>query len=118
MLSTALRLGSRPIKLNHPRRSDVVSDPVHVAGYGNGFEGTIVVRVVDDSENELAARGLVKKTGDLDEVGEFYGDIELKRMPSEKTGIVEAWGSSGRNQDDRVGFVRVPVAFGANLVRA
>jgi hypothetical protein len=104
------------VKLNHPSQSDIVSNPIHVAGYGNGFEGTIVVRVLDDGGSELAVEGLTKRTGDVDEVGEFYGDVELDRMPSQQTGVVEAWGDSGRGQEDRVGLVRIPVIFSADLV--
>lgn len=43
------------VKVNHPAPGDLVNSPVHVAGYGTAFEGTIVVRVVDDSGKELGS---------------------------------------------------------------
>lgn len=117
MRNPIFRPGRSLVKLNHPSQSDIVSNPVYVAGYGNGFEGTIVVRVVDDGGNELAVEGLTKKTGDADEVGEFYGDIEFERMSTQQTGIVETWGNSGRSERDRIGLVRIPVIFEASLIQ-
>ena len=117
MRNPSFRPGRPLVKLNHPGQSDIVSNPVHVAGYGNGFEGTIVVRVVDDGGDELAVEGLTKKTGDVDEVGEFYGDIELERMPTQRTGVVEAWGDSSRSERDRIGLVRIPIIFESDLVQ-
>ncbi len=117
MRDPTFRSGRPLVKVNHPSKWDIVGNPVHVAGYGNGFEGTIVVRIVDDGGDELAVEGLTKKTGDVNKVGEFYGDVELERMPTHQTGGVEAWGDGGRSERDRVGLVRIPVIFESDLVQ-
>ena len=42
------------MKINHPAPGDVVRNPVHVAGYGTAFEGTISLRVRDDDRMVIA----------------------------------------------------------------
>ena len=104
------------VKVNHPAPGDTIRNPTHVAGYGTGFEGVVVVRVNDEAGNELAREGILS-SGGMGTVGEFYGDVELSRMPTSQRGVIEAFSSSGRSEEDTPGLVRVPVIFDARLVQ-
>lgn len=98
------------VKVNHPAPGDTVGNPLHVAGYGTGFEGVVVVRVEDEAGNELARRGVLS-SGGMGTIGEFYGDVELSRTPTSQRGFIEAFSSSGRSEEDTPGLVRIPVIF-------
>lgn len=104
------------VKVNHPAPGDSILNPAHVAGYGTGFEGVVVVRVEDETGNELAREGILS-SGGMGVVGEFYGNIELSQMPASQRGTIEAFSSSGRSEEDKPGLVRVPVVFDAGLVQ-
>lgn len=103
------------VKVNHPGPGDVVGDPVHVAGYGTGFEAVVDVRVLDDDGTELALSGLQSSEG-MGVIGEFFGNVRLQRRPTTQLGAIEAWASSGE-VGQRPGLVRVPIVFDVDVVR-
>lgn len=79
------------VKPNYSAVGDIVPNPPHVAGYGTGFEGNIVVAVYGDGGKKLAEEGLTQKTGGMGEVGKFYGNVRLEKSPPSKS----AWSRPG-----------------------
>lgn len=111
------------ISVQQPRANDLVGSQVLIAGLGNGFEGTVRVRIRDGNGQQLAETS-VSAGGGAGEIGQFQAGITLAQTPATANGFVEVW-------DDNAGFpnegpyggqvaeinkVIVPVVFGSRLV--
>ena len=103
------------VKVNHPASGDIVNSPVHVAGYGTAFEGTIVVRVLDDSGKELG-EAVMDSEGGNGIIGEFYGEVEFSYSPSYQLGVVEAFEPSPKDETP-LNMVKVPIIFDASIIQ-
>lgn len=102
------------VKVNHPASGDVVNNPTHVAGYGTAFEGTISVRILDDSGKRLG-EATFQSGGANGIIGEFHGDVELTETPGYQLGTVEAFEASAKDGTE-LNMIRVPVVFNADLI--
>jgi hypothetical protein len=66
----------RLIEVRQPRNHDVVGRSFVIAGYGAGFEGTVVWRLLDEDRHELG-KGLVKGVGSMDVLSDFGHEVTL-----------------------------------------
>ena len=98
------------IKVNHSAPGDVVRNPVHVAGYGTAFEGTISLRVRDDDGTVLAEGST--QGGSNGVIGEFKANLGFARRPNQRLGVVEAFEESASGSGEELHLDRVPIVFG------
>ena len=97
------------MKINHPAPGDVVRNPVHVAGYGTAFEGTISLRIRDDGT--VIAEGSTQG-GSTGVIGEFKAELQFSRRPNQRLGVVEAFEESASGSGEEHHLDRVPIVFG------
>lgn len=84
----------REMRLRQPGRSDPVGRRFTVAGVGSGFEGTIVVRVVDARGRELATTS-AQSSGGGTLHGEFSTEVEVAHPPRAGTPVtVQVFGDN------------------------
>jgi len=98
------------IKINHPAPGDVIRNPAHVAGYGTAFEGTISLRIRDD-DGTVIAEGPTQG-GSNGVIGEFKANLEFRRRPDQRIGVVEAFEESASGSGEELHLFRVPIVFG------
>jgi hypothetical protein len=87
------------IKINHPSPFDVVTSPVHVAGYSTSFEGSIVVRVRDSNGFELGKA--FTSGGGNGHIGEFKADVHITDGTFSDRGVVEVFEISQRDGSEQ-----------------
>jgi hypothetical protein len=75
----------RSIEVRHPRENDVVGRRFTVAGFGTGFEGTVLWRVLDDDAAPLA-EGPVEDVGSNGVIDHFGHDARLPGSASARGG--------------------------------
>jgi immunoglobulin-like protein involved in spore germination len=98
------------MKINHPAPGDVVRNPVHVAGYGTAFEGTISLRIRDDDGTGIAEGST--QGGSTGVIGEFKAELQFSRRPNQRLGVVEAFEESASGSGEELHLDRVPIVFG------
>ncbi|GAB3991819.1 Gmad2 immunoglobulin-like domain-containing protein [Nocardioides marmoraquaticus] len=82
------------VRVRQPARDDLVGRRFVVAGIGSGFEGTIVVRVLQGSR--VVGETSAQSSGGGVAIGEFVAEVELDRSPRPGTRLtVEVGGDSG-----------------------
>jgi len=101
------------ISLRHPRRHDIVDDPVEVAGVGTGFEGTLNARLRDHAGHELAQRSF--QAGGTGIWGNFFFRIDVPGVPANPRGTLEVFEVSAEDGREIHKHVR-PIVFGRALV--
>ena len=100
------------ISVRHPRRDDIVDDPVEVAGVGTGFEGTLVARLRNATGEEIAKRSF--QAGGTGIWGSFFFRIDVPGVPNRPRGTLEIFEDSA--EDGSEIFKRVvPILFGRAL---
>jgi nucleoid-associated protein YgaU len=100
------------ISVRHPRRDDIVDDPVEVAGVGTGFEGTLVARLRNATGEEIAKRSF--QAGGTGIWGSFFFRIDVPGVPNRPRGTLEIFEESA--EDGSEIFKRVvPILFGRAL---
>jgi phage tail protein X len=68
------------VRVRQPKDDDLVSDRFVVAGIGNGFEGTIGIRVLAGNGRVLG-EGSAQSSGGLAGVGDFSTVVQLDHAP-------------------------------------
>ena len=68
------------VRIRQPRKDDVVSDRILVAGIGAGFEGTIGIRVLGPGGKVLATDSAQSSGGGIG-VGEFIVRVRIPDPP-------------------------------------
>jgi phage tail protein X len=68
------------VRVRQPAKDDLVGRRFLVAGVGNGFEGTIGIRVLD-SRGRVLAQDFAQSTGGMSAVGEFSARVTVDRPP-------------------------------------
>jgi nucleoid-associated protein YgaU len=68
------------VKVRHPARDELIGRRFLVAGVGNGFEGTIGIRLLD-GRGRVVASGFAQSSGGMAGIGEFATTIEVARPP-------------------------------------
>ena len=66
----------RLIEVRQPREHDVIGRRFTIAGFGTGFEATVLWRVLDDDGTPLA-EGLVSGVGSMGVIEDFGHDVAL-----------------------------------------
>jgi hypothetical protein len=66
----------RLIDVRQPREHDVIGRRFTIAGFGTGFEATVLWRVLDDDGTPLA-EGLVSGVGSMGVIEDFGHDVTL-----------------------------------------
>ena len=66
----------RLIEVRQPREHDVIGRRFTIAGFGTGFEATVLWRVLDDDGTPLA-EGLVSGVGSMGVIDDFGHDVQL-----------------------------------------
>lgn len=75
------------VKVRQPADQDLVARTFVVAGVGNGFEGTIGMRVLD-SRGRVLAQGSAQSAGGMAGVGEFSTTLSFATPPRAGTKVV------------------------------
>ena len=75
------------VKVRQPADRDLVAKSFVVAGIGNGFEGTIGMRVLD-SRGRVLAQGSAQSAGGMAGVGEFSTTLTFGTPPRAGTKVV------------------------------
>lgn len=82
------------IRVRQPAKDDLVGRRFVVAGIGSGFEGTVVVRVLQGAQ--VVASTSAPSSGGGIAIGEYVAEVELDRSPRPGTRlVVEVGGDSG-----------------------
>ncbi len=68
------------VKVRHPAKDELIGRRFLVAGVGNGFEGTIGIRLLD-GRGRVVASGFAQSSGGMAGIGEFATTIEVARPP-------------------------------------
>lgn len=105
--------GRPAIRVNHPASGDVVADPVHVAGYGTAFKGSISLRVKDEVGTVVAEGNAMGGSGPL---AEYKTDLSISEKPISQLGMVEVFEHSAKDGTE-IHKVSVPVVFDVGLLR-
>lgn len=82
------------VRVRQPRVDDVVSDRFVVAGIGNGFEGTIGIRVLGPGGRVLATDS-AQSSGGMVGIGDFSARVRLADTPRPGTRLtVQVFGDN------------------------
>lgn len=82
------------VKVRQPARNDLVGKKFLVAGIGNGFEGTIGIRVLD-GRGRVLAEDSAQSSGGLAGVGEFSARVTVSAPPRDGTRLtVQVFGDN------------------------
>ena len=82
------------VRVRQPRKDDVVSDRLVVAGIGAGFEGTIGIRVLGPTGNVLATDSAQSSGGGIG-VGDFAARVRIPDPPRAGTRLtVQVFGDN------------------------
>ncbi len=96
-------------RLDQPQPNDLVGNPLLIAGMGGGFEGTIGIRVLDDTGRVIESTF----TNSAWMARQFQKSIELSNPPTTTKGVVQVGPDSGESDPP---WVSVPVFFGTAIV--
>lgn len=72
------------VRVRQPARNDLVGKRFLVAGIGNGFEGTIGIRVLD-ARGRVLAEDSAQSAGGMAGIGEFSTRIKVDNPPRDGT---------------------------------
>ena len=97
-------------RVDQPQPSDLVGDPLLIAGSGGGFEATIDIRVLDANGNEFVTTSV--QSTNL--ISGWQQQVDLPDPPPTNRGVVEVAASTGSEQAEP--RVSVPVFFGTRIV--
>ena len=90
----------RLIEVRQPREHDVIGRRFTIAGFGTGFEATVLWRVLDDDGTPLA-EGLVSGVGSMGVIEDFGHDVQLPSSVSARGAhvVLQVFGedASGEN---------------------
>lgn len=75
------------VRVRHPAKNDLVGRRFLVAGIGNGFEGTIGIRVLD-GHGRVLAEDSAQSVGGMAGVGEFSTRVTVADPPRDGTRLV------------------------------
>ena len=75
------------VRVRQPSKNDLVGKRFLVAGIGNGFEGTIGIRVLDGSGRVLAEDS-AQSSGGMAGIGEFSTRITVDNPPRDGTPLI------------------------------
>ncbi len=82
------------VRVRQPAKRDLVGKKFLVAGIGNGFEGTIGIRVLD-AEGQVLAEESAQSSGGMIGVGEFSTRVKVANPPADGTRLtVQVFGSN------------------------
>jgi len=82
------------VRVRQPAKDDLVGRQFLVAGVGNGFEGTIGIRVLDD-RGRVLAEGSAQSAGGMAAVGEFSTSVTVSSPPRAGTRLtVQVFGDN------------------------
>lgn len=101
------------IRVDQPRPSDLVGNPVRISGLGTGFEGDVRARVID-ANGAVLGEGPVQ-AGSMGVVASFQMQLPLDQVPATVEGTVQVYAPSPRGEpgDEFAGMVSVPVLLGS-----
>lgn len=101
------------IVVHHPTAFDIVHNPVRVCGYSTAFEGTVIVRLRDGNDAELASGFFTG--GANGEYAAFSFELGLAHVPPTRDGFLEVFEESAKDGSP-IGLVRLPIVYGIALV--
>jgi phage tail protein X len=82
------------VRVRQPAKDDIVGRRFLVAGVGNGFEGTIGIRVLD-GRGRVLAQDSAQSTGGMVAVGEFSVHVTVDNPPRDGTRLtVQVFGDN------------------------
>jgi len=82
------------VRLRQPAKDDLVGRRFLVAGIGNGFEGTIGIRVLD-ARGRVLAEDFAQSSGGMAAVGEFSTRVTVADPPRDGTRLtVQVFGDN------------------------
>ena len=82
------------VRVRQPAKDDLVGRRFLVAGVGNGFEGTIGIRVLD-GRGRVLAEDSAQSTGGMAAVGEFSTRVTVSSPPRDGTRLtVQVFGDN------------------------
>lgn len=82
------------VRLRQPARDDLVGPRFLVAGIGNGFEGTIGIRVLDQ-RGRVLAQDSAQSLGGMAGIGEFSARVQVAAPPRDGTRLtVQVFGDN------------------------
>jgi len=88
------------VRVRQPAKGDLVGRRFTVAGIGNGFEGTIVVRVLKGTR--VVAHASAQSSGGGFAIGEFSTTVTVNRPPRAGTKLtVRVFGDTGEGGPGR-----------------
>jgi hypothetical protein len=99
-----------PIAVDTPASGATVRSPLTVAGRAHVYEGTVMVRVVEDRPGKYAEVGEGFVTGAGDHMGPFSGEIDFVEHNSEYGWVVFTEESAVDGSTMRANIVRVAFA--------
>jgi hypothetical protein len=90
----------RLIEVRQPRENDIVGRRFTVAGFGTGFEGTVLWRVLGEDGGPLA-EGLVEGVGSNGVIDDFGHDVRLPGSVSARGahGVLQVFGDDASGQN-------------------
>lgn len=97
-------------RVDQPQPNDLVGESLLLAGVGGGFEGTILVRVLDGTGAVLRDTSLLG----TNLTSAWQTSVDLPDPPPTKEGVVEV--GSGSGAAEAPPRVSVPVFFGTAIV--
>jgi hypothetical protein len=90
----------RLIEVRQPREHDVIGRGFTIAGFGTGFEATVLWRVLDDDGTPLA-EGLVSGVGSMGVIEDFGHDVQLPASVSARGAhvVLQVFGEDASGQN-------------------
>ena len=98
--------------VQQPQPFDIIDEPIHIAGIGRAFEGTIATRVLDADGNTLA-RSFVQ--GGAFALRSFQGELAVGAVPPTPHGTLEVGPAPVSDEGPPPQIVVIPIVFGRNL---
>jgi Immunoglobulin-like domain of bacterial spore germination/LysM domain len=100
-------------EIQQPRPYDLVGDPIHVGGIGQGFEATLQYRVHDGHDERT---GFFNVGGGAGEHGQFHVAVDVAGAAFQLDRLfVEVYEESARDGSE-INKVTVPVIYGPHIV--
>lgn len=82
------------VRVRQPKADDLVGSRFVVAGIGNGFEGTIGIRVLGGS-GKVLGQGFAQSSGGMAGIGDFSATVQLDQVPRPGTRVtVQVFGDN------------------------